>query len=187
MSAGSPRSSRLRSEDMVMRHKTVSLIFVVLLGAGMAREAGGVPPPAAGSEEAVAIVVNQSNSVDNFSFDELKKVFLGERSHWPNGRRITLVMLNPSQPERKLILREVYAMSEKDLNSHFIQGVFTGAVLVSPKTFGSTTELKKFVFNVPGAIGYVRAADVDASVKVVRIDGRLPDDKEYKLRMQAKR
>ncbi len=32
---------------------------------------------------------------------------LGERSHRPNGRRITLVMMDPAQPERKVILREV--------------------------------------------------------------------------------
>ena len=145
------------------------------------------PTPPASSDQAVAIVVNQSNSVDNFSFDELRKVLLGEKSHWPNGRRITIVMMDPAQPEHKAILRDVYAMSEKDLNSHFIQGVFTGSVLVSPKTLSTAMDVKKFVFNVPGAIGYVKASDVDNSVKVIRIDGRLPDDKDYKLRLSARR
>ena len=138
------------------------------------------------SEQALAIIVNQSNPVENFSLIELKKIFLGERSHWPNGRRITLVMLDPAQPERKVILREIYGMTEKDFNTHFMQGVFTGAVTISPKTFASSSEVRRFVFNVPGAIGYVRSSDVDPSVKVLRIDGRLPDDKDYKLRLQAR-
>jgi hypothetical protein len=43
--------------------------------------------------------------------------------------------------------------------------------------------VRKFVFNVPGAIGYVRATDVDSSVKILRVDGRLPEDKEYSLRI----
>jgi hypothetical protein len=121
-----------------------------------------------------------------FSLPELRKIFLGEGSHWPNGRRITVVMMDLAHPERKVILREIYGMNEKDLNNHFIQGVFTGAVLVSPKTLGTPAEVLKFVFNVPGAIGYVRASEVDGSVKILRVDGRLPDDKDYSLRMQPR-
>lgn len=141
---------------------------------------------AAGADDALAIIVNQSNPVENCSFDELRKIFLGERSHWPNGRRITIVMLDPAQPERKVVLREIYSMSEKDLNNHFIQGVFTGAVLAAPKTLSTAADVRKFVFNVPGAIGYVRGTDVDPSVKTLRIDGRLPDDKDYRLRLQSR-
>ncbi|HTT22611.1 MAG TPA: hypothetical protein VMG82_27025 [Candidatus Sulfotelmatobacter sp.] len=140
----------------------------------------------AGSDQSVAIIVNPSNPVENCSFDDLRKIFLGEKSHWPNGRRITLVMLDPAQPERKVVLREIYNMSEKDLNNHFIQGVFTGGVLAPPKTLASAAEVRKFVFNVPGAIGYVKGTDVDQSVKILRIDGRLPDDKDYRLRLQGR-
>ena len=139
-------------------------------------------PSAARTEQTVTIIVNQSNSVDNFAFEELRKVFLGERSHWPNGRRITLVMLEPSQPERQAVLRDIYEMSERDLNNHFIRGIFTGAVFVSPKTFANSAEVRKFVFNVPGAIGYIRSSDADSTVKILRIDGRLPDDKDYRFR-----
>lgn len=140
----------------------------------------------AGSDQSLAIIVNPSNPVENCSFEELRKIFMGEKSHWPNGRRITLVMLDPTLPERKVVLREIYNMSEKDLNNHFIQGVFSGGVLAPPKTLASAAEVRKFVFNVPGAIGYVRGTDVDPSVKILRIDGRLPDDKDYRLRLQGR-
>jgi ABC-type phosphate transport system substrate-binding protein len=163
------------------------LIAVILLQEVSSRgKSGGLAPgpvSASGAEQSLAIIVNQSNSVENFSLPELRKIFLGERSHWPNGRRITLVMMDPAQPERKVILREIYGMNEKDLNNHFIQGVFTGVVFVSPKTLPTPSEVLKFVFNVPGAIGYLRASDVDGTVKILRVDGRLPDDKDYKLRM----
>jgi ABC-type phosphate transport system substrate-binding protein len=154
-----------------------------ILASGQSRSSAS---SAGGSaEQALVIIVNQSNPIENCSFDELRKIFLGERAHWPNGRRITLVMLDPAQPERKMVLKEIYGMTEKDFNNHFIQGVFTGSVLVSPKTMTSAADVRKFVFNVPGAIGYVRAADADASVKILRVDGRLPDDKDYRLRLQA--
>lgn len=169
-----------------MQRIWVVVIFGIVLVFSAGLLAGNPASLAAnpqGNEQALAIVVNQSNPVENCSFDELRKIFLGERSHWPNGRRITLVMLDPAQPERKVVLREIYGMSEKDLNNHFIQGVFTGNVLASPKTLANASEVRKFVFNVPGAIGYIRGADVDSSVKILRIDGRLPDDKDYRLRL----
>jgi phosphate transport system substrate-binding protein len=140
----------------------------------------------AGWEDSLAIIVNQSNPVENLSAADLRKIFMGERTHWQNGRRITLVMLE-SGPERKVVLREICHMGETDFNNHFIQGLFTGQVLVSPKILATPIDVRKFVFNVPGAIGYVRASEVDASVKTVRIDGRVPADKEYKLRVPRSR
>ncbi|MBZ5687438.1 MAG: hypothetical protein LAP86_20660 [Acidobacteriia bacterium] len=165
-------------------------IWILVISIALPSVAGWVllTPPAvsgAGLDQSLAIIVNPSNPVENCSFEDLRKIFLGEKSHWPNGRRITLVMLDPAQPERKVVLREIYNMSEKDLNNHFIQGVFTGGVLAPPKTFGSAADVRKFVFNVPGAIGYVKGTDVDQSVKILRIDGRLPDDKDYRLRLQS--
>lgn len=138
------------------------------------------------AENNLAIVVNITNPVDNLSLQEVRKVFLGERSHWPNGRRITLVMLEPGQPERKALIQEVCQMTESEFSRHFLHGVFTGEVIVSPKTLASPAGARKFVFNVPGAIGYVRASDVDASVKVIRVDGRRPGDKDYGLRIPPK-
>jgi phosphate transport system substrate-binding protein len=140
----------------------------------------GASPP---KNEGLAIVVNQANPVDELSMAELRTVFLGERSHWPNGRRITLVMMDAGRPEREAVLREICRMSESDLRRRFVQGLLTGEILVSPKTLSSPEGVRKFVFNVPGAIGYMRPSDVDASVKVLRIDGHYPSDVEYALRV----
>lgn len=135
--------------------------------------------------EPLVIVVNRSNPVNDLSFDELRRIFLGTRSHWPNGRRITLVMREPGEPERKTVLHDVCGMNEDQFKNHFVHGLYTGEILVSPKILSSPVGVRKFIFNVPGAIGYLRVGDVDDSVKVVRIDELLPDDKGYKLRMQG--
>jgi len=149
----------------------------------LARAGASAPNESNPPAHNLAIIVNTANPVENLSMSELRKVFLGERSHWPNGRRITLVMMEPGQPERKALIREVCQMNETDFSQHFLHGLFTGEVFVSPKTLASPVGVRKFIFNVPGAIGYVRATDVDSSVKVLRVDGRLPDDKEYSLRL----
>jgi ABC-type phosphate transport system substrate-binding protein len=134
----------------------------------------------------LAIVVNRSNTVDELSTPELRKIFLGERSHWPNGRRITLVMREPGEPERTAILKDVCQMNESELKNHFLHGLFTGEILVSPKILATAIGVRKFVFNVPGAIGYLRLSDVDSTVKIVRVDEFLPEDKGYKLRVDVK-
>jgi ABC-type phosphate transport system substrate-binding protein len=155
-----------------------------LLGVGNHTARAGRPPSNENSAESnLAIIVNSTNPAEGMSLVELRKVFLGERSHWPNGRRITLVMMEPGQPERKALIREVCQMNESDFSRHFLQGVFTGEVFVSPKTLASPVGVRKFVFNVPGAIGYIRASDIDSTIKVIRVDGRLPSDRDYSLRI----
>jgi len=157
-----------------------------LYGVGMIAAEHGSDEPEP-DENNLAIIVNTANPIDNLSLPELRKIFLGERAHWPNSRRITLVMMEPGQPERKALIREVCQMSESDFTRHFLNGVFTGEVFATPKTLASPVGVRKFVFNVPGAIGYLRAPEVDSSVKVIKVDGHLPSDKEYPLHILAER
>lgn len=136
--------------------------------------------------DSVGIVVNRSNPVENLSFADLRKIFLGEQSHWSNGRRITVVMLEPGKQERQAVLTQIYRMDDRDFNKHFSQGTSAGEVHVTPKTLANSAEVIKFVFNVPGAIGYVRVTEADDSVKVVHVDSRLPGDKDYSIRLHPK-
>lgn len=176
---------------MLQRAASVLLVlgFAIGVPAGVARHQGAPSTTTQSdksplAEQSLAIIVNQANPVNNLSYEELRKIFLGERSHWTNGRRITLVMIEPGRPERAAMLRGLYHMNETEFSRHFLHGLFTGQVFVSPKTLNSPVGVCKFVFNVPGAIGYVRVSDVDDSVRVIRIDGHLPEDKDYSLRLQ---
>ena len=174
--------------------RLASLLILVglaaLLFAAPGHEAASSGPPSWPEQtlptQPLAIVVNRSNPVDDLSSTELRRVFLGERSHWPNGRRITLVMREPGEPERKTMLRDVCQMNESELKNHFLHGLFTGEILVSPKILASSIGVRKFVFNVPGAIGYLRLSDVDNTVKIVRVDEFLPEDKGYKLHVEVR-
>jgi ABC-type phosphate transport system substrate-binding protein len=176
--------------------KTVKKVRFILLGAILflvlwcffsTPVTAGLQERRGGPEQSLAIVVNRANPVDNLSFSELRKVFLGRRSHWPNGRRIAVAMLDYGQPERQTVLERIYQMDENGYRNYFLRGMFRGEVFVSPKTLATPTIVRKFVFNAPGAIGYLRASDVDESVKVLRIDGHLPQDKDYILQIDAGR
>jgi ABC-type phosphate transport system substrate-binding protein len=163
-----------------MPRRATLVALALLLPAAAASLAPALP-----EEAPLAIVVNKANALDELSFEELRNVFLAEHSHWSNGRRITLVMRDPGQPEREAVLRTIYRMSESEFARYFLHLTFTGEVLSAPKRLATAAGVRRFIFNVPGAIGYLRSDEVDSSVKVLRVDGRLPGDPDYKIRMPS--
>lgn len=172
-----------------MRAISITAILATLMLVGMwprfpTPVAAGLlmAPPSSASEE-LAIIVNRSNPTDNLSFADVRKVFLAEFRTWPNGRKITLVMREKGQPERDAVLRLIYRMNESYFNRYFLQANFTGQLQAEPKQLTTSAGVRRFIFNVPGAIGYVRADEVDDSVKVVRVDGRLPGEAGYKVKL----
>jgi ABC-type phosphate transport system substrate-binding protein len=94
-------------------------------------------------------------------------------------------MRDPGTREREAILQSLYGVAEDDYRRSYMQAVFSGETTDAPKTLASTNGVLRFVYNVPGAIGYVRARDVDASVKTLRVDGRLPGEPGYRLAVDA--
>jgi hypothetical protein len=94
-------------------------------------------------------------------------------------------MLPSGTPEREAMLHHIYHLNDGELNRYFLQASYAGQVHSVPKELASTVNVRKFVFNVPGAIGYVRASAVDDTVKVVRIDGHLPADPDYLLKLPS--
>ncbi len=174
-----------RTASLLFTLGSAGLLFAVL-SRGFVQSTERLAETRQHSEQNLAIVVNITNPIVNVSMGELRQIFLGERGHWPNGHRITLVMMPSDQPERKAVLRDICHMTESEFNYHFLHGLFTGEVLVSPKTLASPVGVRKFVFNVPGAIGYLRASDVDASIKVIRVGELLPDDRGYNLHIELR-
>jgi ABC-type phosphate transport system substrate-binding protein len=120
---------------------------------------------AAGGE--VDVIVNKANTIDDLTLGDAKKVFMGDKSTWPSGKRVTILMLAPGQPERTIALREIYKMSEDDYGQYFTQAAFAGKVAAPPKDVGSAAQMKQAVAANPGAIGYVKKEDVDDTVKSV--------------------
>jgi ABC-type phosphate transport system substrate-binding protein len=122
-------------------------------------------PSIAGDQ--IAIVVNTSNNVSGLSAADLHKIFLGEKSTWPNGKHVFLIMAPSGSPERAVILANICKMSEGDYAKYILQATFTGAIAAPPKEIESAAQIKQTVAANPGAIGYVKAQDVDDTVKVV--------------------
>jgi len=129
----------------------------------------------------VAIIVNPDNPVDDLSFRELRDLFELQQQFWKNGKRVSLVTQKAGQPEKQLVLNKVYRRSEEALNRYFMARMFNAEIYTIPQPRSSNNAVKQVISRLPNGIGFISVSAVDSSVKVVRIDGRLPGEDGYKL------
>jgi ABC-type phosphate transport system substrate-binding protein len=153
-------------------------------GGEAARAFASAPSPASLQSGDVAIIVNPKNSMRDISFDALRKYFKAERGQWPNGTKVVIAMRQPpGQSERGAVLRSIYGWDENYYQKYFRQGHFNESIQQAPKELNTTYAMIQYVYYTPGAIGYVRADQVDNSkVNVLSVDGRKPGDSGYRIR-----
>lgn len=151
----------------------------ILLAGFLLVPAFGVLPVSAAP---VAVVVGPDTPVTDLTFAEVRKVFLGERQFWNPKVRVVLLMRAPVAPERDVVLRTIYQMSEAQFRQYWISKVFRADVAAGPKIVYSNETASELVAAIPGAVAFVDASQVPKGLKVIKIDGKLPGDAGYPLR-----
>lgn len=129
----------------------------------------------------IAIIVNKDNAVEDISFTDLVRIFKMEKKFWDDGSQIYLIMQGSRSPEKEAILKTVYKMGDQELKQFWLAKIFQGSVPSFPKVIASNQSVKAFVRQVPNAVGYIDAAYADDSVKVLKVNGKLPGEDGYKL------
>lgn len=114
-----------------------------------------------------AIVVNKSNKISDLSVADVRKLFLGEKGTLPNGRRIVLLMSPAGTPERAVILRQIYRMTESEFSKYILQSAFTGRQ--PPPREVVSRDMKRLVTERPDVIGYLPVSQVDDAIRPVLV------------------
>jgi len=130
---------------------------------------------------ALAVIVNRGNPVNDLPLAELRHILLGERTTWKGSEKIVLLLPMVGSPERQTALRLV-AMDEtayKNLWKEKATGAEGSAAPVAAPASGMAVNL---VAETEAAIAVVLLADVKGSVKILRINGSLPGDPGYPIR-----
>ena len=135
---------------------------------------------ASGAE--LAVVVNKSNALETISSADLRLMILGEKTKWPDGKKVSPVQTSAESPEGMLQMKVVFKMSDAVLKRYYMQAAFTGKDIAPPADVRSAAALKQFVARTPGAVGCILASDVDGTVSVLKVDGAAPGEASYKLR-----
>jgi ABC-type phosphate transport system substrate-binding protein len=136
-------------------------------------------PCAAG--EGMAVIVHPSTPIENLSFAEMRRIFLGERQYWTPDMPVVLIVRAPVARERQVVLNRIYRMTESQFKQYWIARIFRAEATSTPKVVYSNQIINELVAAIPGAISLVREDDIQPGVKVVRIDGTVPGEAAYPL------
>lgn len=142
-------------------------------------------PVAAERVEAYAVIVQPASAVTAVSIADLRRIFRGERQRWPDGSPVVVFLQTaggPGAAARSVVLRVLCQMDERQFTRFWIARTFRdSATDGGPKLVSTNALARRFVSAVPGSVAVIPAADVDGSVRVLRVDGRLPGDEGYPL------
>ena len=138
-------------------------------------------PPAAGWSAEVAVIVHPSNPQSDVSSADLVQILKMERQHWAAGGRIYLVLQESGTQEKELVLRRLYRMKDAEVKQHYLGKLYRGEIASFPRIAHSNAAARRLVSQAPNAISFVDASALDATVKVLRIDGKKPGEPGYAL------
>ena len=130
----------------------------------------------------VAVIVNRQNPRGEMTAGDLAKIFRLDQQHWAGSDKIDLALQESGSAKDQVILERVYRMKEPgELKRFWLAKIFRGDLTAPPRAFASDDSVKRFVSASPNAIGYIDAALLDGTVKVVRIEGKAPGQPGYLL------
>lgn len=132
--------------------------------------------PAAGQ---IMVIAHPSVTETNVSLDALRRLFLGSTQTW-RGTTIP-VRLSECAVHRKAFYRTVLGMAESQFDRHWVGLQFQGGDVSPPQRFPTPREVARFVAETPGAIGFVDPASLSSAVKVLRVEGLLPNQRGYPI------
>jgi ABC-type phosphate transport system substrate-binding protein len=115
-----------------------------------------------------AVVANAGVPGHSVSRDDLKAIFLGDKTTWGNGAPIKIVVLEDGAAH-KAFLQEVLGKTPAQFDSYWKKLVFTGKA-GAPRSFADPAALAEYVAKEPGAIGYVSAGGATGSAKVMKVE-----------------
>ena len=150
------------------------LALVVTLGFAL------FPWELSAERSAVVVVISRDSPLSDVSSAELRKLFL-RNTNTVNGRELVPFNHPPGSAVRVQFDRGVLKMSEAEVGRYWVDRRIRGES-GPPHVVPNAKLMLALVKRFPGAIGYLRAEEADNSVRVLRVDGKLPGAAEYALK-----
>jgi ABC-type phosphate transport system substrate-binding protein len=127
----------------------------------------------------MAVVVTTGSKLSDVALADLAKLCKGAQKSWPDGKSFILVMKSPESPEMRLTVLKLFGDASGDIKAAIAK---VNELHSSVRIVGSEEDLLHTVETTPGAIGILDVYAINSSVKVLRVDGKLPFDAGYAFR-----
>jgi hypothetical protein len=137
------------------------------------------PRPVSPAIKNIAVVMSAGTKIDDVQLSELTKLCKGVQKTWIEGKSFTLVMTDPASPDMHAAVQKLFSMTPVDLKAALPKLNETRTIV---KIVDDDTDLLRTVGATPGAVGIVDVYAINSTVKVIRIDGKLPFDVGYALK-----
>jgi len=123
----------------------------------------------------LAVIVDKGNDSSKVTAAELEKLLKIVQQEWPNGKKVKLILRDPTSSGASVILQRVYKMPPEKIKS------FLDVHKADVQVASSDELVLKLVASTPGAIGIVDVYSINSSVKVLKVDDKLPLEPGYLL------
>jgi hypothetical protein len=120
-------------------------------------------------EEDFVVIVHPSNRFDALSRSKVNFLFSRKVSRWPWGAEVEPMDLVPRSPARRWFTREVLRTTEEQLAEYWIDQKATRG-MNPPGVVSDPAAAKALVAARAGAIAYIPAAQLDHTVKAIKVD-----------------
>ena len=159
------------------------VLVLLALGGFVATALAVLTPRAvrASNDVALAIIVSPESRLTNISVTDLQRVFQSERLTDPDGSKLIPLNHPPKTVDRVGFDLVVLGMDPEAVGRFWIDRKIRGGS-GPPRTVESLATLRRVVEKLPGAIGYIRPAQLSSEVRAIRVDGKLPEDPGYPVR-----
>jgi hypothetical protein len=127
----------------------------------------------------MAVVVSPGSKLTDVPLADLTKLCKGTQKTWPDGKTFTLVMKDPDSPEMHVAAQKLFGAAPGEAKAMIAK---LNESRVTVRIVDNDEDLLRTVGATPGAAGIIDVYSINSSVKVLRVDGKLPFDIGYPLR-----
>lgn len=127
----------------------------------------------------LAVVASASSKLQDVPLTELAKLCKGTQKAWADGKSFTLVMKDPESADMHVAVQKLFGASSAEAKVAIAKLNESRAVV---RVVVSDEDLIRVVEATPGAVGILDVYAINSSVKVLRVDGKLPFDVGYALK-----
>lgn len=115
----------------------------------------------------VIVVANKSVPDSQLTKDDVKAIFLGEKTKWSNDTKIIFVLLKTPELHEKFI-KDYIGKSPSQFDNFWKQQIFTGKGKM-PETFNDEKVLLDYLVKTDGAIAYISSDITANNIKKIEI------------------
>jgi ABC-type phosphate transport system substrate-binding protein len=137
-----------------MARRAILLLLAALLAPVLGRAA----------EPSIAVIVHPTRT-GAFREEDVARIFLRKQRFWLDGSPIVPLNREAGSELREAFSQRIFDAGSAALAGYWNEQYFLG--MFPPATLSSTLAVKRYVAAEPNAIGYIEAAAVDSSVRVV--------------------